>query len=109
MKADSSAPTLASAARVVSSPALRGIRCSTNAATAPVFSSAALITSTPATVITAGWPKPANAEALGTRPSSVVASSAAGATRSWRKRPQMNKPIVTISTARIFHLSGVMR
>ena len=62
------------------------------AVTAPDRMSPAETTSTRATMIVAGWPKPSKAAEVGTRPRSTATMSAAKATRSYRNRPQIKRP-----------------
>ena len=108
MKPDKSAPSPIKAAMLVSRPASRGRTVRANQSTAPVFCSPWLSTSTQATVITAGWPKPAKASAAGTRPATTQAISASKATISCRNRPQRNSAIVAVKIAKIRSCSVVI-
>ncbi len=100
MKADSSAPTPISAARLSTGPALSGRARRASTSTAPEVCSARLMMSMQATVITAGWPKPWKACAGSTSPVRTQASSALTATRSWRQRPHRNRPTTRPRIAR---------
>jgi hypothetical protein len=82
MKPDITAPSTVSATIVSTGPALAGSRLRAARSMAPDDSRPRLSTSTQATVITAGCPKPSNASTGGTSPASTQASSAPTATMS---------------------------
>ncbi len=82
MKADSKAASPVTAAMVMVGPASAGSTRCASASTAPEVCRPRLSTSTQATVMTAGWPKPAKALSAGTSPAATQASSAAMATMS---------------------------
>ena len=82
MKADSTAPILPISA--IWPPRPRALSTSVRVirSTAPDRTSPAETTSTSATMIVAGWPKPENASLVGTTPSTTPVIRAAKATRS---------------------------
>ena len=82
MKADRPAPIVAMMAMWL--PRLRPLSTTmrTIQATAPELTSPREMTSTIATTMVAGWPKPANAASRGTTPTTVARISAVNATRS---------------------------
>ena len=82
MKADSTAPTPPISA--IWPPSRRELSTSVRVIrnTAPERTSPAETTSTSATTMVAGWPKPLNALSVGTTPSTTPAISAENATRS---------------------------
>lgn len=82
MKAESTVARPVSAAIDSMGPALPGNTTRVSASTAPEVCRPRLSTSTLATVITAGWPNPANASPAPTRPTATQASSEAPATMS---------------------------
>lgn len=82
MKPESRAPSPVRAARLAARPASAGSTLRASASTAPEACKAALSTSTAATVITAGWPKPAKAASGATSPQSTQAMRPAIATTS---------------------------
>ena len=82
MNPESKAASAVSAAIVSVGPASVGMTARASASTAPELCRPWLSTSTQATVMTAGWPKPAKASKAGTRPPSTAASSAPTATMS---------------------------
>lgn len=108
MKADSTAASTHSAAMLRVGPAPAGSTWRVSASTAPERCRPLLSTSTQATVTTAGWPRPANADAGGTSPASTQASRAPAATMSWRQRPHRNMPTVAARMARMRVWSGVI-
>jgi hypothetical protein len=82
MSVDSSAPVPASAATWSEVDAVARITGLARNSVTPLLASARLRTSTSATVIVAGWPKPVKASSKGTAPSTTAAMSARKATRS---------------------------
>ena len=82
MKPESSAPRPTSAAKLTVVPALAGIVCLTSTSTAPVNCNPRLSTSTQATVMTAGWPKPEKACSGAISPPTTLANNANMATMS---------------------------
>ena len=82
MKADSTAATPDKAATCPWGEAAAGVTARRTKSTAPEAVRARLITSTAATVITAGWPKPAKASPAGTSPAATAAKRASMATMS---------------------------
>ena len=101
MKPESAAPRPVSAARLSVRPALSGSTVRASTSTAPEVCSPRLSTSTQATVITAGWPKPAKASSDGTRPAATQAISAPIATMSCRRRPDRKAAIARARMAMI--------
>src|SRR5690554_6354036 len=79
------------------------------ASTTPPLTSPRLMTSTAATVITAGWPKPANNWSDGTSPAIATASKASMDTTSKRSRFQTNSPRVMPSTRDTIHWSDSIK
>ena len=108
MKPDNTAPSPTSAARLQLAPAFFGIVWRTSTSTAPDSCKPRLSTSTQATEITAGWPKPAKASAGTISPASTQASSAPAATMSWRQRLHRNIATVAPRMERIRIWSWVM-
>ncbi|MBM3560577.1 MAG: hypothetical protein FJX53_12015, partial [Alphaproteobacteria bacterium] len=94
MKAEITAPTLHSSTMCRAGEVPSRISRSPTSVTTPPRASAWLSTSTAATVITAGLPKPENAASGFTRPASTQATSAATATTSQRSLSQTKASIV---------------
>ena len=70
-----------------------------HASTAPEVCNSRDSTSTQATAMAAGWPKPAKAASLGTRPAITDANRVATATTSCRHLPQANNTTVATRMA----------
>ena len=82
MIADNGAPIPIRVPICVAGVRVPGVRRSARRSTAPEFSRARLMISTPITVIVAGWPKPRKASPDGTTPTRTAAIRAAKATTS---------------------------